>query len=84
MQIEIHRPELESMILQRLASGRFENVEDVLLDALQSTAAKPTGDGAPAQTFGERLIEAFAMIRVDGKDLDLSRDVSEGRIMDLS
>jgi len=33
--IEIKRPELEALIQQRLHSGAFETVEDVLLDALE-------------------------------------------------
>jgi antitoxin ParD1/3/4 len=33
--IEIKRPELEALIQQRLHSGAFETVEDVLFDALE-------------------------------------------------
>lgn len=35
MTIEINRPEIEALIRQRLHSGAFENVEDVLFDALE-------------------------------------------------
>jgi len=35
MPIEINRPEIEALIQQRLHSGAFESVEDVLLDALE-------------------------------------------------
>jgi hypothetical protein len=34
MIIEIHRPELEALIVQRMKSGGFNNVEDALLPAL--------------------------------------------------
>jgi antitoxin ParD1/3/4 len=34
MTIEIKRPEIEALIQQRLHSGAFESVEDVLFDAL--------------------------------------------------
>lgn len=34
MTIEIKRPEIEALIRQRLHSGAFESVEDVLSDAL--------------------------------------------------
>ena len=34
MTIEINRPEIEALIQQRLHSGAFESVEDVLFDAL--------------------------------------------------
>jgi antitoxin ParD1/3/4 len=35
MTIEITRPEIEAMIQQRLHSGAFESVEDVVFDALE-------------------------------------------------
>jgi antitoxin ParD1/3/4 len=35
MTIEINRPEIEALIQQRLHSGAFETVEDVLFDALE-------------------------------------------------
>jgi len=35
MAIEIKRPEIEELIQQRLRSGAFESVEDVLFDALE-------------------------------------------------
>ncbi len=35
MTIEINRPEIEALIQQRLHSGAFESVEDVLHDALE-------------------------------------------------
>ncbi len=37
MTIEIHRPELEALILQRMKSGGFHNVEDALLQALKTS-----------------------------------------------
>jgi hypothetical protein len=49
MTIEIHKPELEALIVERLKSGGFENVEDVLMQALQmlpSTAKKSGATGA--------------------------------------
>jgi len=35
MTIEIRRPEIEALIQERLRSGVFESVEDVLFDALE-------------------------------------------------
>jgi antitoxin ParD1/3/4 len=35
MTIEINRPEIEALIRERLHSGAFESVEDVLFDALE-------------------------------------------------
>jgi len=37
MTIEIQRPELEALITQRLQSGLFQNVEDVLIQSLRTT-----------------------------------------------
>src|ERR1019366_6216702 len=37
MTIEVHRPELEALIRERMKSGAFQNVEDVLMQALQSS-----------------------------------------------
>jgi hypothetical protein len=44
--IEIHRPELEALIQERMKSGVFQNVEDVLMQALKSSspAALPSGE----------------------------------------
>jgi hypothetical protein len=36
MTIEIHRPELEALILERMKRGPFSDVEDVLMQALTS------------------------------------------------
>ena len=41
MTIEITRPEIESLIHQRLQSGAFVDAEDVILRALQSFAPEP-------------------------------------------
>jgi antitoxin ParD1/3/4 len=35
MTIQINRPEIEALIQQRLHSGAFDSVEDVLFDALE-------------------------------------------------
>ena len=37
MTIEIHRPELEALIMQRMKSGGFHDVEDVLMQALKAS-----------------------------------------------
>jgi len=40
MTIQINRPEIEALIQQRLHSGAFESVEDVLYDALEVQAER--------------------------------------------
>jgi hypothetical protein len=49
MTIEIHKPELEALIRQRMESGAYQNVEDILIDALKSTS---TSRFRPAPVFG--------------------------------
>ena len=44
MTIEIHRPELEALIRERMKSGTFQNVEDVLLQALKSSPVRAEKD----------------------------------------
>ncbi len=40
MTIEINRPEIEALTQQRLHSGAFQSVEDVLFDALEIQAER--------------------------------------------
>jgi hypothetical protein len=42
MTIQINRPEIEALIQQRLHSGAFESVEDVLFDALEVQGERET------------------------------------------
>lgn len=65
MTIEIHKPELEALINERLRSGAFDNVEDVLMQALQ---------GSPLPTKKETRTGAdlvAAMQASPCKDIDL-------------
>jgi hypothetical protein len=36
MTIEIHRPELEALLMERMKAGALENVEDVIMQALET------------------------------------------------
>ena len=60
MTIEIHKPELEALIMQRMESGGFHNVEEVLLQALKSSppVAEQTGSTGETRT-GADLIAAL-------------------------
>ena len=42
MTIEIHRPELEAMIMKRMKAGAFQNVEDFLMQALETAHVPET------------------------------------------
>ena len=57
MTIEIQRPELEALILQRMQSGGFRNVEDVLMQAL--TTAPVVAEKTPDRRTGADLIAAL-------------------------
>ena len=51
MTIQITKPEIEALINQRLQSGQFEDAEDVILQALQSSKpvdSKPECERAAA------------------------------------
>lgn len=72
MIIEIHRPELEQLIHERMASGAFSNVEEVLLHALRPVEkAEPEAkEQAKSPLTGRALIEA--MQRSPYKEIDLT------------
>jgi len=58
MTIEIHRPELEALIMERMKAGAFQNVEDVLMQALE--ASRPVQPAPPAEhRTGADLIAAL-------------------------
>jgi hypothetical protein len=58
MTIEIQKPELEALIVQRMKSGGFQNVEDTLLQALQT--APPVESPKPQdRRTGADLIAAI-------------------------
>jgi hypothetical protein len=65
MTIHITKPEVEALINQRLESGAFRDVEDVILQALQSL-------GSPAKGFEQQRREAIERLRTFGKTHGLS------------
>ena len=82
MHIEITRPEVEALIERRLRTGAFANPEDVIFEALRSSepATKPAAGGA---LTGRNLVEVCAMVQGLADDLDLSRNQSGARPVDL-
>lgn len=74
MTIEIHKPELETLIRERMASGGFENVEDVLMEALKPSPAGEQSASArkPKKSFGQFLLES--PLRDSGLKLERRRD----------
>lgn len=71
MTIEINKPELEDLIRKRLESGTFQNVEDVLWQALSSAPPqeksdatlrpRPEGQKSLAQLFADSPFRGLAM-----------------------
>jgi Arc/MetJ-type ribon-helix-helix transcriptional regulator len=65
MTIEIQQPELEALIQQRMASGRFGSVEEVLMAALklapEPEERRPAGRKSLAQLFAESPFRGMNM-----------------------
>ena len=77
MTIEITRPEIESLIHQRLQSGAFLNAEDVILRALQSFEPEPVFDKKRALAAGARIRELSKGLTLGG--LTIRELIDEGR-----
>jgi hypothetical protein len=73
MTIEIHNPELESLLQQRINAG--DDVEEMLLHALR---------GAPVQEKrATTLVEFFRASPLVGLELEFDRDRDMGRDISL-
>jgi hypothetical protein len=77
MTIEIQRPELEALILERMQLGAFPTVEDALLQALKSAPLPGQGaaasNGTPGPT-GADLVAAMQASPYKEIVLEPSRD----------
>ncbi len=81
MTIEIHEPELEALIQQRMDSGRFRSVEEVLLSALKTSApAEEQQSTAPSK---QNLADFLMSSPLPGSGLDLERAPDLARAVDL-
>jgi hypothetical protein len=79
MTIEIHKPELEALIRARMESGRFNDIEDVLLHALVSPSPGDPGITAPKVSLARFLMDS----PLAGSDLKLERRQDHPRAFDL-
>jgi hypothetical protein len=60
MTIEIHKPELEALIMDRMKAGSFQNVEEVIMHALETAPPAPRSVGPPhGDRTGADLIAAL-------------------------
>ena len=73
MTIEIQRPELEALIRERMKSGAFQNIEDVLIQALKS-APTIEDDARLADKTGAELVAAMQASPYRETDLEPRRD----------
>lgn len=81
MTIEIRKPELERMMREEIVSGHFQNMDDLLTEALYALREKHNHKPVPhpSQNLAEFLLNSpFA-----GSDLNLERQQDYGRPVDL-
>jgi hypothetical protein len=85
MTIEIHRPELEALIRERLNSGAFQNAEDVIMQALRSSPAAEAPAAPPSQrpVKQKNLVDLCDPVRGLADDVDFTRTPSTARPLDL-
>jgi Arc/MetJ-type ribon-helix-helix transcriptional regulator len=76
MTIEIHRPELEALIQERMRSGAFQSAEDVLIQALKSAPATTEFSGEAAIQTGADLVAAMQSSPYREIDLEAASDRS--------
>ncbi len=72
MSVEIHQPEIEALIEQRMASGAFHDVEEVLLDALRSAPVATAPMEKKPRRMGTELIAAMQAMPYKEVDLEPS------------
>jgi hypothetical protein len=69
MSVEIDQPEIEALIEQRIASGHFQDAEEVLLFALRSAPFPNAASAVSAGRTGAEIVAA--MQAMPYKDVDL-------------
>ena len=82
MSIEIHKPELEQRVRERIQRGPFHNLDDLLEKALDALEEKETASASPLRerpAGRKSLVELFAESPLKGLDLDFSRNKSGAR-----
>lgn len=82
MTIEIHTPELEALIQERMNSGLFQNVEEVLIQALKSTNSTVVAAHAMTGRTGADLVRA--MMASPYKEIDLEMPSVRMPIRDIT
>ena len=80
MVIEIHKPELEALIHERMKSGAFTDVEDVLIQALRSA---PVSGQATPRRAKKNLAQFLLESPLPGSGLKIERQRDYPEPIDL-
>ena len=87
MTSEIHNPELEVILQQRLKDGNFANVEEMLLETFASVPLPEKRNSTDASTAspssGGSLHEFFMHSPLRGANLDLERTKDYPRTVEI-
>ncbi len=83
MTIEIHNPEVEALILQRVNGGGFRDAEEVIVHALRSSTAEAERAASQKPVQLKTLFELCDPIRGLADDVDFSRNPSTARPLDM-
>ncbi len=78
--IQISQPELKALIEEGLETGAFQNVEELLFQALRASAL---GEKAALPSNQRNLADLFADSPFAGLDMDFERDSDTGREIEL-
>ncbi|HEY7305616.1 MAG TPA: hypothetical protein VH601_15935 [Bryobacteraceae bacterium] len=81
MTIEIHKPELEALIHERMKDGGFTDVEDVLIQAL--TFSPFSKQAAPNKPRKKNLAQFLLESPLPGSGLKIERQKDYPRALDL-
>ena len=87
MTIEIQNPQIERGVRDQIQRGQFRDLDDLLekaLDALQQKEIAISERPSQSPAGRKSLVELFAESPLKGLDLDVSRNRSGARPLDLS
>lgn len=73
MSIEIHEPELEAMIRNRMVVGRFQSVEEMLRQALEAAPLPAEQKRERARRTGADLVAVMQAMPYKDIDIEPSR-----------
>jgi len=69
MTIEIHKPELEALIMDRMKAGAFQTVEEVIMQALKTapppSVGQPRGDRTGADLIAALQSSPYREIEIE-------------------